>query len=54
LELVILLVCREGLSNGLSTTEEEKWNCPYPEEWILQGTKKQPVGEFISEERQSS
>jgi len=26
----------------------------YPEEWILQGTKKQPVGEFISEERQSS
>jgi len=29
------MVCQQ-----LHSPEEEKWKCPYPEEWILQGTKK--------------
>jgi len=32
------MVCQQPYS-----PEEEKWKCPYPEEWILQGTKEQLV-----------
>jgi len=28
------MVCQQ-----LYSPEVEKWKCPYPEEWILQGTK---------------